>query len=492
MLQSLDISEGTNSNANFEAEEGFLKDGQSQQQQPSNLNRGGMVDDLDSSSAQEGRPPSCVSVDPDLATTKSVSLKRLASSGRVQPSSSSSPMEGFLAQVGNSSLSLSSPKPISAARVMPAPSSGMGVESEEEGDEPEQQTRHSVASLVSVASTDSSTDGERRSLRPHKKENALVARESDKNLSTERERLLRENLADGGDDDVPPVRTKRASSLVMNLTKSVIDDEEEYSIENGILSQRDQADTDIRRVHSITRVHSTASVHSTSNNPKIIRRKNSLFMNEKRAIDSEVKVDLAIRFRVVFLQIVRTCYRRQVAMGWLPRGSHGASILLNSLDVALEQTDDSCGFQDFEYIRRSLNKLNWTVPEALPSHTRDTAADVENVQREHSREGQVWDFHNCLGGVLSWVAGFTFARELMILMREKHDAERILVLTSFIEAQRFAQNKITFYLGEEEFTDSPEEATILNESYLQVKRAQKMLSHINQDVMSLHVAKMAA
>jgi hypothetical protein len=148
-----------------------------------------------------------------------------------------------------------------------------------------------------------------------------------------------------------------------------------------------------------------------------------------------------------------------VRNGRIPRGSNAALTLLRSIDVGLDASVQP-GLHDWAFIQSTLQH-RW-----LPLLRRVSEA-LGLLRISHVR-GQVEG------------------------LEDRSVADRVVVLTSFVEAHRYAQHHIPFYLGEEEWAESPEEFLILEESNAVVAAALALLGEISVDSFRLHVSRQAA
>jgi hypothetical protein len=148
-----------------------------------------------------------------------------------------------------------------------------------------------------------------------------------------------------------------------------------------------------------------------------------------------------------------------VRNGRIPRGSNAALTLLRSIDVGLDASVQP-GLHDWAFIQSTLQH-RW-----LPLLRR--VSEALGLLRVSHVRGQVEG------------------------LEDRSVADRVVLLTSFIEAHRYAQHHIPFYLGEEEWAESPEEFLILEESNAVVAAALAILGEISVDSFRLHVSRQAA
>ena len=184
----------------------------------------------------------------------------------------------------------------------------------------------------------------------------------------------------------------------------------------------------------------------------------------RRSLDSAVNEPLITKFRIVFLEVLRKCFHRHIQQGRLPRGSHAALVLLNSIDIGL-QTVHTAGLQDWDAVQQSINSIDRTS--------------------------------QLLANVVCWLQKWgcgegTFLCTVLLENQSILDSNKIYILTSFIDAHTYAQQHIPYYLGEEEGISTPEEALIVRESAETVAKAQTILDGMDVAIISLHVTRQAA
>jgi hypothetical protein len=158
-----------------------------------------------------------------------------------------------------------------------------------------------------------------------------------------------------------------------------------------------------------------------------------------------------------YISPLRRAYLKQINNGRIPRGSSAALTLLHSIDVGLD-TCHTPGFQDWDLIRSSFENSKAARLLACLSSNRRLPLPV----------------------ILSRA------------FKERLTADMVYVLTSFIEAHKYAQYHMPYYLGEEEWAESPEEFLILEESNEEVRAALDALAEISTSSMLLHISRQAA
>eukprot|EP01035_Chromulina_nebulosa_P019309 gene19309-25170_t len=150
--------------------------------------------------------------------------------------------------------------------------------------------------------------------------------------------------------DLSPDRnnqTKSNQSDTSITSKDVLAD-------NITISSEQKSSTNIK----IPKPVSTSSLMNEITDSNVIQLKyQRSFLGIERKVDSAIDVDLIIKFRNVFLNVIRISYWNQISSGRLPRGSNAAMILLNSIDVGLETShtpgaadeDEEKDVQDYIY-----------------------------------------------------------------------------------------------------------------------------------------------
>ena len=153
----------------------------------------------------------------------------------------------------------------------------------------------------------------------------------------------------------------------------------------------------------------------------------SPFNGIQRTISSQINNALINKFRIIFLGVLRKCYLRQIQVGRLPRGSNAALILLNSIDVGLE-TVHTDGLQDWDAVKISLDAIEGNL--------------------KLLNKFDLW-ISNILDDV--WLDALAI-KKIVQETRSYLLSNKVYVLTSFVDAHKYAQVNIPFYLGESEGT----------------------------------------
>jgi hypothetical protein len=168
----------------------------------------------------------------------------------------------------------------------------------------------------------------------------------------------------------------------------------------------------------------------------------SAYLDGKRRSSTQVITNEAMLtyIRDCFLHVVRTYYWKCVHTGQLSRHSVALQLLLSSVELGLETTHTP-GLQDWEFIKR-----------------------VHSTAR-----GWYSDLHLRLPASMR-------AGGASLLSRLIHtDDDVVSVLTCFIAAHEYAQERIPVYLGEESVADTVEQAVVINESKKLVSQAANRL-----------------
>ena len=192
----------------------------------------------------------------------------------------------------------------------------------------------------------------------------------------------------------------------------------------------------------------------------------------ERGLDAEIDKPLITKYRIVFYEILRRCYMRHIHEDRLPRGSRAALTLLNSIDIGLESVGTD-GFDDWAAVQYNCTLIDrWKNVDAVNNGCMDDYCGAED------------------GCVRS--QGFALCGALRVVHESNLDANKIYILTSFIDAHTYAEGHIALYLGEHEGISTPEEATVVRESAQAVTEAKKLLAGIDKETVSLHVTRQAA
>lgn len=205
----------------------------------------------------------------------------------------------------------------------------------------------------------------------------------------------------------------------------------------------------------------SVSAEATSDgNIKVDRRYSESVYRKRYTVTSyTLNNDLIVKFRQVFHGITKHCYMRQIANGRLTRGSSVALTLLHASRHGTE-TCDIPGLHDYDSIIDALEVY-------------DTEKKWVAFAKTFFSEG---------GSVHKWLSAW----------EDSYVGDRVYILTSFIEAHNYAQRITIKYLGEKGFVDTEEEALILQESHICLKKAQMMLADIDSDIISFHATEMVA
>ena len=198
----------------------------------------------------------------------------------------------------------------------------------------------------------------------------------------------------------------------------------------------------------------------------VSNKRASFLYGVRRSMNSPVDEPLITKFRIVFLEVLRKCYHKHIHQGRLPRGSQAALVLLNSVDIGL-QTVHTDGLEDYDAVEQSINSIDRT--------SEIIAKAVCWLQKGgHAK--------TCI----SFISTILLENQLIL------DSNKILILSSFIDAHIYAQHHISHYLGEEEGISTPEEAQLVRESAETVAKAQMILDGMDVAIISLHMTRQAA
>lgn len=186
----------------------------------------------------------------------------------------------------------------------------------------------------------------------------------------------------------------------------------------------------------------------------------SLYNGIQRDLNADVEPELMSKCRNVFLDVVRRSYLKQISTGRLPRGSNAALLLLSSINFGLESTDE--GLRDWQALLIDLNRIKYFI---------DLVRSVLEF---------------------SWIQSIYVLKNFFIWKIDNYEEDIILLLSSYIEGQEYAQLKLPSYLGEYDFVDTPEELALIAESISNVNEAKELLKTMNPSILSFHVTIQAA
>jgi hypothetical protein len=237
----------------------------------------------------------------------------------------------------------------------------------------------------------------------------LVVSSKDIQLSNNETSVAGANASNNIDDDgvgiVLDITRENTSTSIANLA-SITRQNTNNSLNSMIQLERSYTDTTIIGLNS----------HTWDNIPK-------------DEIYEVIDRSLLFKCRNVFLQVVRKYYFNQISTGKLPRGSNAALALLNSIDVGLE-TCHTPGLQDWDAVK----------------HTNSTYQSI------------------IMSDTLSSIMSYLYLESYLVYLRDSHTVDLIHMCLSFIEAHEYAQKKVPYYLGPEEYVNTPEEYIIVHES----------------------------
>jgi len=231
-------------------------------------------------------------------------------------------------------------------------------------------------------------------------------------------------------------------------------------------------DTEHYGWHDPTEVKQLCSILSSDEpsspkGSKIKRRKTQLTVLPPGRGVSALTVDelkpnahLLHMVREIFLHVLRASYWHQIEDGKLPEESAAALMLLNSVDMAMDD---------------SYHKLNdW---EKLASVVEPDSGCYAACLRKLDRmlpESVDWDNH------FNRIHKFT------------RQEQAFYVVTNFCEAHAHAQHEISYYFGESTAIDTLEEAAIIEESRSQVVKAQAAIRLMDNEMVRSIVSKQVA
>jgi NhaP-type Na+/H+ or K+/H+ antiporter len=190
----------------------------------------------------------------------------------------------------------------------------------------------------------------------------------------------------------------------------------------------------------------------------------------RRTSRSPLLADLLCYVRTIYLDIIRVEYWRMIHEGKLPRKSYAIQTLLYSIDYGLDNVDLK-NLQDWIWISSELNESY--LIKLLTSVT-STCCPSSNSSSSSSSS----------------------LHYLLDVLESRNQEFQIYVLMSVIEGHEIAQKKIFRFMGEEDTEEDedlriPELTIVLLESKEVVRRAKKLLSRIDEHVISNIVCRQA-
>jgi hypothetical protein len=179
--------------------------------------------------------------------------------------------------------------------------------------------------------------------------------------------------------------------------------------------------------------------------------------------------------RRAFLEIVRMAYWKQINSNQLPRKSTVALLLLGSVDVALESTGTP-GLQDWEHILPQFQYL---------------------YSNDHSNAGRPSNGSKRLPPVYSRPTQQPQSATLSLErlnkgIRSYRDGQAVYLLTAFIDAHIYAQQRIAYCMGTTTAVDTPEQEVVVLESQALVEQARDRLAAIDPETVTKQVTKQTA
>eukprot|EP01041_Mallomonas_annulata_P003036 gene3036-5952_t len=218
---------------------------------------------------------------------------------------------------------------------------------------------------------------------------------------------------------------------------------------------------------------------------------NDYHYNSQNGDDTtSINLSLLVHVRAAFLNVVRAVYWKHIEEGKLPRNSASALALLYSIDVG-HDTVHTPGLQDWDALQPSLtlSAYMWLLYIAnIFDMIISCVYMIPNLRCSHFTSNVP---SNATSTSTSGYSGF-FHRTLSSLIELRRQENGVYILSSFIEAHEYAQEKIPYYLGEEEGIDTPELALVVQESVESVTAAKAMLADIDADIISYNVSKQVA
>jgi len=173
--------------------------------------------------------------------------------------------------------------------------------------------------------------------------------------------------------------------------------------------------------------------------------------NELKAVVNEARMEIV---REIFLHVLKQEYWHEVEEGSLPKKSHAVSMLLTSVDCALDPDEHSSSLCDWAHLDAMLHVPEW--------------------------KNKVMKFLDSLiPNNAQWLHDMWF--ELHHLWITHHEETAYYVCTSFLLAHERAQVKTCDVFGGEG-VDSPEAALVVVESKAQMAQVQNYLDTLNPEV----------
>ena len=183
-------------------------------------------------------------------------------------------------------------------------------------------------------------------------------------------------------------------------------------------------------------------------------------------------IEIILRLRKVFLQVVHVSYWKQVKAGKLPRNSPATLILVGSIDKAIEKQSLSEGLLDWTNIEESYS---FFFTDAQTNNSRQTLhedeeathgtemrdVNLENTDIEPSGSNYDHQDRYCIVGIVQASAPWLHCKNLI---RDFRLSQLVHLLLGFISAHEYAQKKIPQYMGVTQEVDTLEQLLVINES----------------------------
>jgi len=171
-------------------------------------------------------------------------------------------------------------------------------------------------------------------------------------------------------------------------------------------------------------------------------------------------LELAKVYREAYLQVIRKYYWDAIEEGVLPRNTSVATVLLHSVDEALDSIND--GFSDWEAIR--------------------SCSDMQPPGF----------FTRLMGGLSSGTLGWLIPYLRRVFLEENRAGRRVVMALTFQQAHRRAQEEVPHHFGHDDELDAQVQEQVAMESEEQCRASAKLLERTPPQVVELGKSEMLA
>ncbi len=209
---------------------------------------------------------------------------------------------------------------------------------------------------------------------------------------------------------------------------------------------------------------------------------------------TEIFQSLLNTMRKVFLDVLRVHYFKQIHNELLPRQSYAAILLLNSIDVSLYEIKfqvDSMSKNVESSAHPAHPSLN-DLAVLIKSHfyLRKMSIKSEAAKKRHSQQAPLVNEGERKESTDREGIKIEHASTRAPSHYSIHLQTTVMMLISYIEAHEYAQNQISFYLGETEGAiDTPEEEAVIQESQALVQKAKEILAIVDESTINYIYSK---